>query len=87
MSADDWLSCPVCQGLPEKLKKGYKQYYGKVPEDEYNKLKLEHEKAVHKLPVRVDYEYNLNADLTISLNFHARCDLCNAEWDHKGTVK
>ena len=87
MSADDWRSCPVCQGLPDKLKTGYKQFYGKVPEEEYNILKDEYESAMQSNPVRVDIEYGLNADGTISLGLFAKCGICGAEWNHQGLVK
>lgn len=87
MSADDWLPCPVCRGLPIPLRDGYKQFYGKIPEEEYNSLKNQTELALKSTPVRVDYEYGLNADGTISLNFFAGCDLCHAKWKHMGVVK
>lgn len=87
MSADDWRSCPVCQGLPDKLRGGYKKFYGKVDEKEYERLKAEYKDKSVSNPVRVDYEYDLNPDLTIFIGLHAICGVCGAEWHYKGVVR
>lgn len=87
MSADDWLTCPVCRGLPIQLRDGYKQFYGKIPEEEYETMKRQTEKSIGSYPVRVDYEYEIHADGNISLVFFAKCDMCKAEWKHHGVVK
>ncbi len=86
MSADDWLNCPVCHGLPDKLAHGYNHFYGKIPEEEYLKLKREYEARKNRETVRVDYEYELYPNGIITLNFFAQCNLCGAEWKHKGDV-
>lgn len=86
MSADDWIECPVCHGLPEKLRNGYKQYYGKVSEEEYEKLKKEYESKSGEHPVRVDYEYTIGLDGEICLFFSAHCEKCNATWKHSGKI-
>lgn len=86
MSADDWITCPVCHGLPDHLKEGYRQYYGKVSEEEYEDLKAEFRLKSESNPVRVDYDYSINADLTITFNFFAECEKCHAKWKHTGVV-
>jgi len=86
MSANDWLKCPVCHGLPFKVKNGYKQFYGKVPEEEYFKLKREYESSINIERVRVDYEYEIKPNGIIILSFFAECEACDAKWEHKGEV-
>ncbi len=87
MSADDYVLCPVCKGLPENLRNGVKQFYGKVDEKEYERLKKEYKLKSESNPVGVDYEYGINADGTISLGFFAECGVCHATWKHEGLVK
>jgi hypothetical protein len=87
MSANDWLSCPICKGLPENLRDGVEQFYGKVDSKEYEVLKKEYTVKSKSNPVRVDYEYALHADGTISLGLWAQCNNCNAEWKHQGVVR
>lgn len=78
----------ICIGyVPESLKNGYKHFYGKVDEKEYNRLKELYEDEIESTPVRVDYEYSINADLSISLDFAAECRLCHAKWRHDGVIK
>lgn len=86
MSADAWLNCPVCHGLPDKLAHGYNHFYGKVLEQEYLKLKREYEASADSETVRVSFEYELHPDESITLNFFAQCNKCGAEWEHKGKV-
>jgi len=87
MSAGDWLNCPVCHGLPDKLAHGYKHFYGKVPEEEYLNLKREYEATINRERVRVDYEYEIKPNGIIALFFFAECEDCGAKWEHKGEVK
>jgi len=87
MTSDDWLSCPVCKGLPEKLRGGYEKFYGKVDAKEYERLKNEYKQKSESNPVRVDYVYAIHADLTISLSMFAKCNVCGAEWKHQGVVR
>jgi hypothetical protein len=86
MSADDWRQCPICHGLPEELRGGIEHLYGKIPEDEYTQLKEQWKEAIFITPVRVDYNYLINADLSISLEFMAECNMCHAKWKHRGVV-
>lgn len=87
MSADAWRQCPICHGVPENLRDGYKHLYGKISEDEYEQKKREYETNQVDIPVRVDYEYTLRADGTIFLTFYAECEMCGAKWTHRGVVK
>lgn len=87
MSADAWESCPICNGLPEKLRGGYKHLYGKVSEQDYEKAKKEYETVGDSTSVRVDFEYTLKADKTIFLTFYAECKVCGEKWEHQGVVK
>jgi len=87
MSADDYFQCPVCKGQPEDLRKGYKQYYGKVAEEEYDKMKQDYSHNETDLTVPVYYEVSLNEDGTVSLDLGGECNLCHAKWEFKGVVK
>lgn len=87
MSADGWKQCPICNGLPEKFRIGYKHLYGKIPEQEYERKKKEYETVQVASSVRIDYEYTLKADKTIFLTFYAECEVCGAKWEHQGVVK
>lgn len=72
MSADDWLHCSVCGGVPKEFKdRKLSDFYGKVSEGEYERIKQAHKNAQESRTVRVDYEYTLNADGTISLDLGA----------------
>lgn len=86
MSADKYLECPICHGLPEKLRDGYEKFYGVVTVAEYEKLKEEYE-GQDKPYVPVYCEIFLNADGTVSLELGAECETCHAKWKHKGVVK
>ncbi len=87
MSADAWKSCPICLGVPERLRGGYEHLYGKVSEEEYNRKKSECESEKNDMPVRVDYEYTiLQKGGAVFLSFYAKCEVCGAEWKHQGLL-
>ena len=87
MSADDWRQCPICHGLPKELRGGIEHLYGKIPEKEYEQKKNKYKEARNTSTVMVYYEYHLQADNTIAVNFEAECKTCNAKWMYEGVLK
>ena len=79
MSADDYVVCPVCNGLPERLR-NISKMYGKIPEAEYTALRAEAEEASGKDTVRVYRDFTLYDDLTVSFTLSAECEVCGAKW-------
>lgn len=79
--------CPMCHGLPEDVRGGQSQYYGKVSEEEYNRLRSKIEAVQNLRSIGISYEIILNADKTLLLNLYAECDICHTKWEHQGVVK
>ena len=80
MSADEWVTCPACNGLNKELR-NHKEKYGKVSEkvyQEYCDLVKEHEGAQ---TVGIYQETHLNADGSIDFSLEASCNVCGMEWE------
>lgn len=87
MSADEYVECPICHGLPEELREGYEKYYGTVTAKEYDAIKQKYNSLGGEPTVPVYYEIELKSDGTVSLGLGAECTGCHAEWKHDGVVK
>ncbi len=81
MGADAWEICPICHNLPEEHRNGIDHLYGKIPQEDYDKLKKEIEKLRVIETVREDYELYLNEDGTAHIDFYAKCQTCGASWE------
>lgn len=81
-----YAACPICKNLPENLRNGINQYYGKVPIERWEELIKIRNKALctYTLEKRIEIYENVNGSITI--DFHARCLNCGARWDFKQTI-
>ncbi len=91
MSADDWVSCPICIYKRKNSFKLLKDKYGKISQEEYEDLKKElneehedDEDVGGSTPVRIDREYGLSDKGYVYLSFSAVCQKCGASWQHNG---
>ncbi len=81
MSADNWAICPKCKKIQEKKAdeniKMVAAAYGKVPEDEYLKMKKELlNPPKQEDSLREDYELGIDDEGTFSISYSAYCSEC-----------
>lgn len=85
MSADRWNICPKCEEIAAKknrlLAAEVEEKYGKIPLEEWLKLRSKPVDDVQKQTLREDWELDLdriNADapLTLEVSYNAHCDVC-----------
>ncbi len=94
MSADRWGECPQCKKratvvCTQRQQKAI-EAYGKVPPEEYEKLRQDAIKPVEDNDTfREDYEIGLHKDGTFRVNYKGRCNACGSgfEFKHEEKVK
>ena len=85
MSVSNWALCPNCKKIAyEKevaLKAKVANAYGKVPADEY--LRMREESAV-TLPIektlREDWDLGIQIDGSFDCNYHGQCEVCRLDY-------
>lgn len=99
MSADNWTVCPRCRLKPEvnhsaikvELMQKAKEAYGKLPPEEYEKLKrtaMDYDDNP-ELPdnFREDYEQGVLEDGTYFVSYHGECHDCGFKFSYKHEEK
>lgn len=81
-----YRECPICKNLPEKLRGGIEQYYGKVPIEKWKELVEIQNKASAVRSLEEIIRTYENIDGSITIDFHARCLNCGARWDFERKV-
>ena len=83
MSADNWAVCPVCWDEEvrrvEFLRATAADAYGKVPVEEFDRLRTEAEKELDSTPfatLREDYEVGIFTDGEFYVSYSASCEKC-----------
>lgn len=93
MSADAWRFCPKC--MKDNLDKNRKQRedlensYGKVPIEEYERLKDKYNTKVEEYEtLREDYEISTEVDGTFEVSYVCSCSVCgfSFQFNHKEKV-
>jgi len=88
MSADNWAECPLCKSKRAKALKKLQDKYGKVSQEEYEKLKeeLDDEKEDEEYsdtPLREDYEVGIDSEGNGYVIYSGVCQNCGASWKFK----
>jgi hypothetical protein len=82
MSADNWKVCPKClaRNLAElrELQKAVDAAYGKVPKEEYMKLRVDVDNFAHlkEENFREDYEIYTDDKLQLTVSYYGQCTVC-----------
>ena len=79
MSADEYHRCPICGGVPEQYRK-YKDQYGKIPLENFLKIKKIAEGESNCQSLAVYHEIVFNADRTMDIQISAECNVCMSRW-------
>lgn len=72
MSADAWETCPICHNRPEECPGGVDHLYGKIPVNNFLKLKGELEQLAAEETVREDYEIYLSEEGFACVELHTK---------------
>ncbi len=87
MSADNWAECPLCKDKRVKALKNLQGEYGKVSQEEYEKLKegldQENESESEGTPLREDYEVGVDRIGQCYIIYSGVCQDCGASWQFK----
>lgn len=78
--------CPICKNLPEHLRGGIEQFYGKVPIEKWKELEEIQNRALSVHPLEEIIRTYENMDGSITIDFHAKCLNCDARWDFKKSI-
>lgn len=93
MSADNWALCPQCKKTEEenaekRVLKAQKSY-GKVPAEEYLRLRTEAEvRPQLQQTFREDYHIGVNEDGEFEVDYSGQCSLCRCkfQFNHKVSI-
>jgi len=90
MSADNWAECPLCKSKRAKALKKLEDKYGKVSQEEYERLKefLDNEhndEQFEDTPLREDYEVGVSDNGLGYVHYSGVCQLCGAAWEFNKT--
>ena len=88
MSANNWGECPDCTSKAVEdrntLLKKVQESYGKIPIDEFIKIKSESEKPVkQKSTLREDYELGMMRSRKFYMIYRASCTECGFDVSFK----
>ncbi len=90
MSADNWAICPRCLMLASSEQEARFQAavdaYGKVPAEEYERLRAEAQQPFDEdgfQTFREDYEIYGASEGTITVSYSGHCSKCNLGLDFK----
>ncbi len=93
MSADNWAICPRCKvrtyGEQQRLIDEAMSAYGRLPADEYLRLRERAEDGVSlEETFREDYDVGLSEDGEFSVNYAGECQKCGLRhsFSHKEKV-
>jgi hypothetical protein len=83
MSADNWAICPQCkknhENLKEKHQEAIKNQYGKIPIDEWLKLK---NTQISELPQTLREDYHIGFyEGEFEIQYSATCDVCKFHFE------
>lgn len=81
MSASNWTPCPRCsaekQAEKDRQKKAAQEAYGKVPVEEFDRLRaIADEEVVLETTVREDYEFYGFDEGKVIASYAASCQSC-----------
>ncbi len=85
MSANNWAECPLCKGKRVKALKKLGNVYGKISQEEYEKLKELHDKErededYSDTLLREDYEQGVDEKGLCYVIYSGECKSCGATW-------
>lgn len=84
MSADNWAECPLCKSKRVKALKKLSDKYGKIPQEDYERLKEEldskHDDECEGTPLREDYEIGVDEKGLCYVIYSGVCQYCGATW-------
>ena len=90
MSASNWKECPKCKQNAEhdhaNKVQAWRNQYGKVPIEEFEATKPSNELAVMEDSMREDYEFFLDENLVLHIDYRARCQNCDFEFTYSKAV-
>ena len=84
MSADNWAICPRCnvdlQIKTIAFEQLVKEQYGKIPIEEWEKMKKGSKKEELQTTLREDYEMWMSDYGIFHVRYNASCEKCNYEF-------
>lgn len=89
MSADNWAECPLCKNKTAKALRDLKEQYGKISQEEYEKLKSEFKEEnsedpdYEDTPLREDYELGVDQKGMCYVIYRGSCQTCAATWSFR----
>jgi len=87
MSANNWGECPLCKGVTKDKLKELQDKYGKISQEEYERLKeeLDNEKddEYDGTPLREDYEQGVDNKGYCYIIYSGVCQNCGASWQFR----
>ena len=90
MSADNWSICPRCEATFKAERAAaitkVAESYGKVPAEEYERLRAEAEQARPTiLGLREDYNLGINGHGVFYVNYNGECVECGFHYSYSHT--
>ena len=87
MGANSWIVCPFCEGTLEKPSTDYREQYGKISADEYQKLQESYDtgmvvwnKTKGAATVGLYHEISITKE-GVEFGAWGKCDNCGKEWN------